>query len=958
MRLIRLFSFTLFLLIGTLVTVAQINEIGIPRITNYSKSEYKSGTQNWDIDQDKNGNVYFANQKGLLQFDGLSWFVYKIPNSSEIRSVKVDDASGKIYVGGYNEFGYFESDLKGRLKYTSLSDLISNSNFNLSDFIWKIHRYKDEVIFQSFNRTYIYKNNKIILLQAPDRFQFSFTLGNKLFFQDVTNGILEYRNGYLYPLRGTDVLNNSEVWGMFKMPNNKLLIATLENGLFVYENEKVIPWNTDANAFIKKNGSLGGASFKNNLYVLNSVLNGIILCDLNGKIIQHIDVQKGLENNTVLKSFIDEKNDLWLGLDNGISFINENSPFTFFNTSYNLSTVYASVVHDGFLYAATNQGVFYHELNSSFLDNTFSLVKGTTAQSWNIQVIGNELVCANNNGAIIIKGTTAVKNLDSQGYFEFKESPSNPNFVIGANYSGFSLFEKTVSGLEFIGTIEGFNKSNNFFEIDNSFLWLKRDQYLYKMTFSENYRNFTSIDTISQLTPSKDKINSLQKINGMVCFESNNRFYKYSKEENRFNEDIRLSDLFSECPPISYVKEDSFGNLWYMSGESLGVLLKDEYGNYKKLQTIFLNLKGNLVNNYLSINSYDPTNIFIGTTNGLAHFDSKFANNFEAKPKVYIRSFTFSKDTIINGNPQEKKREYTMPYESNNVKFTFSTPEFENAQNIVFAYQLTPFDSNWSNWSNTSIKEYTNLLEGDYSMKVKVKNSFGVESDVRTLNFTIIPPWYRHYFAYISYFLLFLLTIYIISVMIKIRYKKKDYYKTIEQQKIYLEKESKIRREQYDLEKQIEKLNRDKLKTKLHAKDKELVNNSLQVVKKNKILNGIIQKLKKMELDSASEATKAHFNTLKKSIANEIKADNSWKDLEKHIKNVHFEFLKRLEEKHPTISPRELDLATYLLINMSTKEIAEVMNISSKGVELARYRLRKKLSLKRNQNLTGYLISI
>lgn len=73
---------------------------------------------------------------------------------------------------------------------------------------------------------------------------------------------------------------------------------------------------------------------------------------------------------------------------------------------------------------------------------------------------------------------------------------------------------------------------------------------------------------------------------------------------------------------------------------------------------------------------------------------------------------------------------------------------------------------------------------------------------------------------------------------------------------------------------------------------------------------------------------------------------------------MHFDFLKRLKEKHPKISPRELDLATYLLINMSTKELAEVMNISIGGVEVARYRLRKKLGLKNKENLNSYLMSI
>ena len=136
------------------------------------------------------------------------------------------------------------------------------------------------------------------------------------------------------------------------------------------------------------------------------------------------------------------------------------------------------------------------------------------------------------------------------------------------------------------------------------------------------------------------------------------------------------------------------------------------------------------------------------------------------------------------------------------------------------------------------------------------------------------------------------------------------------------------------------------------------MNNSLQVVKKNKVLNGIIHKLKDIDTNILDDTTKFEFNKLHKSIVKEVNTDKSWKDLEKHIKNVHFDFLKRLKEKYPTISPRELDLSTYLLLNMSTKEIAEIMNISNGGVELARYRLRKKLGLNKKENLIGFLMSI
>jgi DNA-binding CsgD family transcriptional regulator len=949
-------SVLLFLLVSTLL-FGQVKNIGLPDVRNYKKSEYKGGTQNWSIDQDKNGNLYFANNNGLYQFDGSSWVKYTLPNSTSVRSVKVDN-SGKIYVGGYKELGYFKADSKGKLKYTSLSNLIKSKNIKELDFVWKIHIINGEVIFQSFARAYIFKNNKLRILHAPKRFQFSFQINNSLYFQDTEAGIMEYKNGHLYPLKGTTSLNNTEVWAMFKLPDNKLLIATLEKGLFIYSNEKITSWDTEANVFIKKNSSLGGVVIEDKFIVLNTVLNGIIISDYTGKIIQHIDRKKGLQNNTVLTSFIDNKNNLWLGLDNGIAFINESSPFTYFGFSYDISTVYASVIHDGYLYVATNQGVFYHSWNKMFKENAFALVEGTTAQAWNIQVVGNELICANNRGALIIKGGKTIKVLDKKGYFKFHTIPDRPNFIIGSNYSGFAVFEKTSNGIEFRNQVAGFDKSSIFFELDNDFLWLKKDEYLYQMELSDDLKTFKAIKTIHDLSANNKGFGSVQKINNRIYFQTNNHFYKYSKEQDLFYEDKKMSTIFKNIPKINTLSEDAYGNLWYVFNESLGELVKIGSGSYKNIVAPFSNLTGNLVTNSLSVNTINPQNIFIGLTDGLAHYDSQLLNNTVTKPNVFIRSFSFPGDTLIFGNQKKTADKYLIPYASNHVRFTFSSPTYENLENVEYSYQLEPFDGKWSNWSTISLKEYTNLREGNYKMKVKVRNSYGIQSEEAVVSFTISPPWYRHFLAYLFYIILIAASIYFIRERIKVKIRKNKYYETIEQRRLYLEKETKIKQDQYELEKEIERLESDKLQIKILAKDKELVNNTLQVVKKNKILNGIIYKLKDINVESFDESTKSQFSKLNKSIVKEVNTDKSWKDLEKHIKNVHFEFLKRLKEKHPTISPRELDLSTYLLMNMSTKEIAEFMGISNGGVELARYRLRKKLNLNKKENLIGYLMSI
>jgi DNA-binding CsgD family transcriptional regulator/ligand-binding sensor domain-containing protein len=951
------FNFFLICIFFPILFWGQVKNIGLPEIRNYKRSDYKGGTQNWNIDQDENDNVYFANNDGLFQFDGSVWSKYTLPNKSVVRSIKTDK-SGKIYVGGYNEFGYFKPNTNGQLVYFSLSKYLNKKNISTIDIIWKIHIYNNEVVFQSFENAFILKNNRITIMRPPSRFQFSFISGKRLFFQDISNGILEYKNGTLHPLQNTTALNKTEVWGIFNLSATQLLISTLDKGLFLYENQQLKPWNTEANVFITKNSGLGGTTIKNNYIALNSVLNGVIICDKFGKIIQHINRKKGLENNTILTSYIDNKNNLWLGLDNGIAFVNENSPFTFFGFSYNLSTVYATAVYKGNLYVATNQGVFYHSWSVPFKEDNFELIEGTTGQAWNIQVIDDQLFCSHNRGALLISGNKIIKTLDNVGYWSFKKIPNNPNYIIGSNYKGFSLLEKTNNNWQFVKHIDGFFKSVGEFEIDNSNIWVKKDELIYQMNLNDDFKKFRFIKTYKELSKLDKGITSIQKLQNTIYFQNNNHFYTFSKDTQTFEKEEKFTKIFKKIPLTNTIHEDKYGNIWYVIKESLGVLLKTANGGYKNTIAPFLNLTQDLVYNNLSINTIDQKNIFIGLTDGLVHYDSKLSTDFNNNPKVFIRNFTSPLGNLVLGNGKNNLPKIKIPYSSNFVKFRFSTPTYENIENIKYSYKLDGYDNSWSNWSASTVKEYTNLREGDYKMRVKVKNSFGIISQESSIEFTISPPWYRHFVAYIFYLIFIAASIRIIRDRIKIKIRKNKYYEKIEQRRLYLEKEARIRKEQYKLEKEIEKLKNDKLQIKIQAKDKELVTNSLQVVKKNKILNGIIHKLKEINTTTLDEETKFQFTKLNKSILKEVNADKSWKDLEKHIKNVHFEFLKRLKEKHPAISPRELDLSTYLLMNMSTKEIAEIMNISGGGVELARYRLRKKLELNKKENLIGYLMSI
>lgn len=141
-------------------------------------------------------------------------------------------------------------------------------------------------------------------------------------------------------------------------------------------------------------------------------------------------------------------------------------------------------------------------------------------------------------------------------------------------------------------------------------------------------------------------------------------------------------------------------------------------------------------------------------------------------------------------------------------------------------------------------------------------------------------------------------------------------------------------------------------------KDKELANSAINLVQKNKQFNKIKVEMLKIQSELKEELMRSRIDMIIRKIDKETSNDESWSIFETNFEQVHEDFLKRIRERHPDISPKELKLAAYLRMNISSKEIATLMNITTRGVEISRYRLRRKCKLDRNQNLTDYILSV
>jgi len=297
-----------------------------------------------------------------------------------------------------------------------------------------------------------------------------------------------------------------------------------------------------------------------------------------------------------------------------------------------------------------------------------------------------------------------------------------------------------------------------------------------------------------------------------------------------------------------------------------------------------------------------------------------------------------------------------IDYTNNDIEFTFSANDFENPEDILYSTMLVGYEDQWSDWDKRNTKEYTNLFEGKYSFRLRSKNIYGATTQTIEFDFSVSPPYYRSIIAYIIYVIAFLIFLLILTIILNNRLKVAKRKHEEEQARLFRKKEAELQKDALEAEKELIKIRNEKLRLNIKLKNKELVNSTYETIHKNEILIQLINELKEISNKATNEENRHQLKMMLKRIRKEINNDKQWQIFETNFESVHEEFLKRIKIAFPDLTPRELKLCAYLRMNKSSKEISILMNISVRGVEISRYRLRKKLDLNREVNLTDFIL--
>ena len=913
----------------------------LPPIQNYTPSDYRAENQNWAISQAQDKVVYVANNKGLLRFNGADWTLFPSPNESIMRSVNV--VGDKIYTGCYMEFGYWSEDGFGRLEYTSLSSSMEVSLLEDEEF-WGILNLEDWIVFQSLKRIYVYNNKteSINIIDAEDTLFRMFKVSNEIYFQENGKGIFKIDNGKAKNVYKDDVVLTDEVINIFK-EGDTLYMLTKHHGFYREENGSLTQYSTGLDTLANKITVYSGIRLKDGKYALGTISNGLVLLDQKGSLLAHIDQIKGIRNNTILSVMEDRDSNVWLGLDNGVSYLNLTSPIKVYHDNKGVvGTTYAAALKDNILYLGTNQGLFYKEMGG---DADFKLIEGTQGQVWSLQEIGGTLFCCHHSGTYKIEGRNAKKITSVEGAWKINPISVDENLLLQGNYDGLYVLEKIGDDWKLRNKIEGFENSSRFFEILGNKVFVNHE---YKGIFKLDVDStFYKVNRISMDTLIKGSESGIIKYQNNLFYAYKKGVFKYRQNSDSFLRDTLLSSIYNQDEYVSgkMVLDQNEGNLWLFTNSNISLLSEGSLADTLLVKSIPLteHVRNGIVGYEYIVNFTEDGKYLLGTTSGYMTLDTK---DFKI-PDFMVQIGEIKKASKDSQDWALVSKGSSTDFKSteNHIRFSFFSPEYYRLFKPQYQYQLEGIYDNWSNWSEDYSTTFENLPYGDYTFRVRAKIGDKLSSNVPTYAFRIERPWYITNFMIVLYILIFAVG----SFLIHQAYRR--YYHS-RQRKLIEENKREMELAKAQNEKEIIKIKNEQLQEEFRSKSNELAASTLSIIRKNELLS----KVKDQLLSSATD--KSSIKPIIKVIDKNITQNDDWELFKEAFNNADRKFLKKLKKAHPNLSPNDVRLCAYLRLNLSSKEIAPLFNISVRSVEIKRYRLRKKMDLSHDDNLVDYILKL
>lgn len=949
-----------------------------PLLINYSTTDYHGGTQNWCIDMTPDNRILFANNNGLIEFDSDVWQMFYIGNYSSVRSVMFDHLRDVVWVGGSGEFGYFAQRTSDfAIEYHSLS---ARARRPLPDFgeVWHIMQYSGKMWFQA--KEYLFAVDTALqmkIVHTPFLIECSAVVDGRLLLAARSGLYAVDAGGRVSQLSGCGALAGTQVRGILPYGGGRLLLVTATDGLFVYDGTEATPLEMDITPYLK-NSQAFCTAMQNKLLAVGTVSGGLVLKNLETGQVQYANMSTGLQNNTVLSLRFDEKDNIWLGLDQGAAYVMPSTPYSNMLGAYSqVGTGYASLATDGCIYLGTNQGLFTipDPMPKTPAPPVPQRVGGLTGQVWTLDTIGGRVLCGADGGAYVVSGQSARRIAGVEGTWKFIAMSGTDGLVLCCDYKGLIVLRPTAVGYEVAWRIRGFSETTGAMIEDNDgTIWMSHWQKgVYHLTLSPDRRmvvRTTLYNKANQLLT--DDNNQICRIDGRVYISAVDGFHYLNHQTGRLEHVDRLNSIFSTYGTSLRIWETPAHDLWAYKPGYLAIAHRQRDGSYNVDTLSYKGIRNHLQLGLGNVSFRGPARTIVSSNHGFYMVNNNYVPRNYPPTRLLIQSILATSPrprgpvSGILACPISQPSTYTIDHSQNSIRISFVMPEYANPHEIVYACKLEGYDGDWGIWQTGHFKEYTRLPKGNYTFRVKARNRITGKETETAVRLLVLPAWYETWWARLAYFLFACIAVWGLWRLVKSRQDRrvhemeaKKELQLRQQQERFEMQQQRFEMEQTKKENELARMRNEQLQVELKHRQSELADSTMNLMRKNDMLQALDTQMDELSECVRREDPKNNITKKIKDIRHDIQQnineDDNWEKFEQNFNLVYDNYMIRLTARFPELKMNERKLCAYLRMGLSSKEMAALLNSSVRSIETARYRLRKKLGIEQGHNLTEFL---
>lgn len=855
--------------------------------------------QVWDIayHEESSDKIFFATNAGLGVYDGMRWEIYRGSGSSILRALEYDRNSKRILSAGVNDFGYWTETDTGHFEYTSI---YSNKEFrSKSEEFWRVAICNGHYWFQCREKIIITdcKGNITDTLSCKDHIKYMYEADGEIFYQDGDE--LIHYNGTQAETIGHF---NDRIINIIRL-KDKLILALEHEGLFAYRTGGTVELNRKTNKELSKAKINRCVKIDDRRMIVSSTKSGYFIINDSGEVLQSGQNNRDISKSTALCAKADNHGNIWLGLDSGVAFIESGCSDTYLSDSRLGQVHNVCRLDNGDLLISSNKGLFVH-------NRTTLKQEALTGSVWNIQKFQNNIYLAHDQGLFLYKPDGSLQKISGRtGYFGLSQT-CNPDKYIAATYTGLELFHKDSEGiLRFHSAIDGYKGYTRKIAIDQH----------NKVWVCVNGDGFVSLSLSDDMTKVIDSIN-----HSIECEHNSTAFpftYKgkltlccgnhaYDIDGENLITNIEVEEIMLLCGGALKTLCESDGKIWYLSDSGIGYIDFPEEKPERHAGMLAGIIGERISSNFSIMDGY----MAIGYLNGIAFTSGTTSRQADLKIR-HITSNGVSQTKAHNIHSDGIK----VPNNMNTIRiFIEGIPN-----DRMLMYRLRGRNSKWTYERIDNYIQFASLPAGSNTLEIKIP---GNSDSYLRLNVSVGLPWY----ASVPMLIIYALTLSLVIIAIRRHYKLQEKHR-------------------------INEIQQQGLLESLRSKEKELANTTMMSNRRNALLSELKADASIIHEASSLSETKSVAYRLIRKINDALDDDSAWKQSEEYFNTIYDGLLDRLMEKYPKLTKTDLKLCVYIKLNMSTKEIAEMMSISPRSVEMARYRLRKKLGLSPEESIMSVL---